>query len=94
MPGFDTFQTANNKGADQTAQMPRLVCACVIFKPRVDRFSRDEAHITGAKLNLLWTFLKYVNMQSDYFSYLSLLKFIDNFSLTAGLWEIVGNLEY
>ena len=25
-----TFQKANNKGADQTAPMRRLVCACVI----------------------------------------------------------------
>ena len=23
----------NNKGADQTARMPRLVCACVVRKP-------------------------------------------------------------
>ena len=29
-PRYDTFQKANNKGADQTARMRRLVCACVI----------------------------------------------------------------
>ena len=29
----DTFQKANNKGADQTARMRRLVCACVVRKP-------------------------------------------------------------
>ena len=27
---YETFQKENNKGADQTAQMPRLVCACVV----------------------------------------------------------------
>ena len=30
---YDTFQKANNKGADQTARMRRLVCACVVRKP-------------------------------------------------------------
>ena len=29
---YDTFQKANNKGADQTARMRRLVCACVVRK--------------------------------------------------------------
>ena len=29
----DNFQKANNKGADQTARMRRLVCACVVRKP-------------------------------------------------------------
>ena len=29
---YDTFQKANNKGADQTAWMRRLVCACVVRK--------------------------------------------------------------
>ena len=32
-PRYDTFQKANNKGADQTARMRRLVCACVVCKP-------------------------------------------------------------
>ena len=27
---YDTFQKANNKGADQSARMQRLVCACVV----------------------------------------------------------------
>ena len=41
---YETFQKANNKGADQTAWMRRLVCACVIrTPPPEDRFSRDEA---------------------------------------------------
>ena len=30
---YDTFQKANNKGTDQTAWMPSLVCPCVIPKP-------------------------------------------------------------
>ena len=34
---------ANNKGADQTARMRRLVCACVVRKLPKDRFSRVEA---------------------------------------------------
>ena len=28
-----TFQNLNNKGANQTARMRRLVCACVVRKP-------------------------------------------------------------
>ena len=37
------FQTANNKGTDQTAGMPRLVCHCCFhFKKR---FSGEEAQI-------------------------------------------------
>ena len=31
---YDTFQKVNNKGADQTARMHRLVCACVALKPQ------------------------------------------------------------
>ena len=30
---YDTCQKANNKGADQTAWMGRLVCPCVVRKP-------------------------------------------------------------
>ena len=30
---YETFQKAKNKGADQTARMYRLVCACVVCKP-------------------------------------------------------------
>ena len=30
---YGTFQKANNKGADQTVHMRRLVCACVVYKP-------------------------------------------------------------
>ena len=30
---YDTFQKANNKGADQTVQMRGLVCACVVRNP-------------------------------------------------------------
>ena len=38
------FQNANNKGADQTTQMHRLVCAFVVREP-LRQFSRVEAHI-------------------------------------------------
>ena len=38
------FKT-NNKGADQTARMRRLVCAFVVCKPPQDRVSRDKAQI-------------------------------------------------
>ena len=30
---YDTFQKANNKGADQTVQMRRVVCSFVVPKP-------------------------------------------------------------
>ena len=55
-PVHDTFQKANNKGADQTARMGRLVCACVVRNPPPlppppppppeDRFSRVEAQMS------------------------------------------------
>ena len=35
----------NNKGADQSAQMRRLVCACVCSQTPEDRFSRVDAHL-------------------------------------------------
>ena len=37
---YNTFQNANNKGADQTAQMRRLVCVFVVCKHRRQVFSR------------------------------------------------------
>ena len=37
---YDTFQKTNNKSADQTARMRRLVCVFVIAKPRRRSFSR------------------------------------------------------
>ena len=42
---YDTFQKANNKGADQTARMRRLVCAFVVPKPQKTDFSRVEAQV-------------------------------------------------
>ena len=39
---YDTFQSANNKGADQTARMRRLVCTLLLTNPE-DRFSLVEA---------------------------------------------------
>ena len=48
---YDAFQTANNKGADQTARMRRLVCDFVVRKPRKTGFltSRPKSH-SGEKL--------------------------------------------
>ena len=47
---YATLQKANNKGADQTARLRRLVCACVVRNPPPpppeDRFSRNDAHMT------------------------------------------------
>ena len=43
---FETFQKVNNKGADQTARMRRLVCDCVVKKkPRRQVFSRRGPYI-------------------------------------------------
>ena len=43
---YDNFVIRNNKGADQTAQMRRLVCACVIGPPPPkDRFFCMEAQV-------------------------------------------------
>ena len=42
---YGNFQKANNKGADQSAQMRMLVCAFVVRQPLEDRFSHVEAHI-------------------------------------------------
>ena len=39
---YDTFQKVNNKGADQTVRMRRLVCTYVVLKP--PEFSRVKAH--------------------------------------------------
>ena len=52
---YDTFQKANNKGADQTARMPRVVCVFVVRKPPKTGFSHVEAHlvlVTTRKLSL------------------------------------------
>ena len=44
-PSYFTFQIVNNKGADQTALMRRLVCAFVVGKQQSQGFSYDvEAH--------------------------------------------------
>ena len=48
-PSYFFFQIANNKGAEQTARMHRLVCAFVVCKQQSQDFSRRgpydvEAH--------------------------------------------------
>ena len=53
---YNSFQIANNKGADQTARMRRLVCAFVVRKPpKTDflalrpnyRYTLPFAHLLG-----------------------------------------------
>ena len=44
MKRYFTFQIANNKGADQTARMRRLVCAFVVRKQQSQGF-RVEANM-------------------------------------------------
>ena len=47
---YDAFQKTNNKGADQTARMCRLVCACVVRNPRRQVFlHRGPYYILFAK---------------------------------------------
>ena len=36
---YDTFQKVNNKGADQSARMRRLVCTFVVFNLQKQVFS-------------------------------------------------------
>ena len=48
-----TFRKANNKGADQTARMRRLVCACVVRKPPKTVFSRVETQLLSYFLIIL-----------------------------------------
>ena len=50
---YDTFHKVNNKGADQTARMRRLVCACVVRKPPKTGFLAKRAH-------LLYTYERYI----------------------------------
>ena len=44
---YDTFQIVNNKGADQTARMRRLDCACVVHKHQRQVFSRRGPYDLG-----------------------------------------------
>ena len=57
-PRYDTFQQANNKYADQTARMRRLVCACVICKPPKTGFlaSRPICEIAPMKFVTVFFF--------------------------------------
>ena len=73
MSTYDTFHNANNKGADQTAWMRRLVCTCVVRQPE-DRFSRVKAHIVAhifippnstEEFKEMYSFVK-LSLQKDY----------------------------
>ena len=44
---LDTIQRVNNKGADQTALMRRLVCACVVRKPPKTGFLKSRPIFWG-----------------------------------------------
>ena len=46
---YFTFQIVNNKGADQTARMRRLVCAYVIRKQQSQDFSRRGSYDVEAQ---------------------------------------------
>ena len=46
---YDTFQRENNKGTDRTEWIHRLVCACVVRKPRRKGFL---AHMLAAKVQM------------------------------------------
>ena len=48
---YGTFQKTNNKGADQTAQMRRLICACVVRKPPMTGFLASRPICIGWKLS-------------------------------------------
>ena len=63
----------NNIGADQTAQMCRLVCAFVFGNPE-DRFSRVKAHILWTQAIFFPTSLKNKNdLKATILFYSSLL---------------------
>ena len=50
---YDAFRKANNKGADQTARMPRLVCTFDVCKPPKIGFLTSRSISDGAK-GLIW----------------------------------------
>ena len=56
--GYFTFQIANNKSADQTAQMGRLVCAFVVRKQQSQGFSHRGPYDVEAQAS--WPLSGYV----------------------------------
>ena len=49
---YNTFQRANAKGADQTAQMRRLVCVCGVHKPlKTCGFLTSRAQLSSSAVN-------------------------------------------
>ena len=44
---YCTFQSLNNKGADQTARMRRLICAFVVRMQQSPVFSRRDSYDIG-----------------------------------------------
>ena len=55
---YDTFQKRNNKVADQTTWMRRLVCTCVVKKSPKTGLSRGSPYKrpTHVRENLYWGF--------------------------------------
>ena len=51
---YDSFQKANNKGADQTVRMRRLVCACVVRKPPKTGFLATRHILSQCKLSAFY----------------------------------------
>ena len=78
MVTYGTFQKANNKGADQTARMRRLVWACVVRKHPKTGFSRVEDQFILAVTVTLFAlqFDKIIDMTRRYFSVLYLLSVV------------------
>ena len=74
----DTFQKANNKGADQSAWVCRLVCAFVVLKPQRPVFlhqgpyyplqvvNSKGAYDTAQFCRLVCTFVTNNSMKSDF----------------------------
>ena len=56
--GYDTSQTANINGADQSERIRRLVCAAVVHKPQRVRLSRVETQLDLFQLPLTLGFVR------------------------------------
>ena len=62
---YDTFQKANNKGADQFARMRRLVCVFTVRKPLRQGFSHRSPLIIAARGALLIVALKEIFLKAS-----------------------------
>ena len=62
------YKKTNNKGADRTARMRRLVCACVDRKTPEDRFSHVEAKFLLLCCNKFIVFVPFLFYREPYIS--------------------------